>query len=370
MTEAAGVQRFVTLLMGAVANCSLYSPDHPAVADLSQRAAQELAEDITTSGRVEILLVEGDLIINRTPLRDAGIHGRSLIKRLRRKGLSRIDFLAGVTEREISGFVADLAGTGSAIRIFPHIRTGTIDVQLMAPDAGPAAGPGSAETRFERLREILRPQSSFQRLDIVGLEEIVVGFIDTMQREAKLLRMISPLKSYSEYTYTHASNVTVLSLFQAESLGIGGELLREIGMAALLHDVGKLHVSKEVLDKTGKLDEREWSEIRKHPLYGAWHLSRIEGLTRLAPIVAVEHHLRFDGQGYPRLDSYRKGQHICSQIVSIADFFDALRSKRPYKKDWEIAEIFALLSKGAGTEFNPALVDNFARIMFLALKEG
>ena len=233
-----------------------------------------------------------------------------------------------------------------------------------------AAEPGSGTDRLARLQEILRPQALFQKLDTVGLEEIVLSFVETIRREEHLLRLISPVKAYSEYTYTHASNVTVLSLLQAESLGIAGETLHEIGMAALLHDVGKLHVAKEILDKSGKLDDREWSEIRKHPLYGAWYLSRIEGLTRLAPIVAVEHHLRYDGQGYPRLEAYRRGQHLCSQIVAIADFFDALRSKRPYKKDWEIAEILALLRKGAGTEFNPKLVDNFSRILVLALKQG
>jgi hypothetical protein len=372
VAEAAGAQRFVGLLMGAVANCSLYSPEHPAVLDLSHRAAEEFAEAFGAAGSVEILLVDSDLVVNRSPLRDPGIHGRSLIKRLRRRGLSRVDVLAGVTEREIRDFAAALAGAGPLPAGQSHIRTGTIDVQLRAAGGGAslAAEPGVDAERLARLREILRPQALFQQLDTVGLEEIVVSFVETIRREERLLRLISPVKAYSEYTYTHASNVTVLSLLQAESLGIAGETLHEIGMAALLHDVGKLHVAKEILDKSGKLDDREWSEIRKHPLYGAWYLSRIEGLTRLAPIVAVEHHLRYDGQGYPRLEAYRRGQHLSSQIVSIADFFDALRSKRPYKKDWEIAEILALLRKGAGTEFNPMLVDNFSRILVLALKEG
>jgi hypothetical protein len=366
-------QRFVTLLMGAVANCSLYSPEHPAVADFSQRAARELAEGIPADGRVEIMLIGSDLVINGIPLRDAGVHGRGLIKRLRRRGLGRVDFLPGITGREIAQFAADLLGVKAALPTWPHIRTGTIELRLGAGDAAGgecSAEPESGEDRIERLQEIISPQPRFQRLDTIGIEEVVASFIATMRREANVLHLISPVKTHSEYTYTHASNVMALSLIQAESLGIRGELLRDLGVAALLHDIGKLQVPRTVLDKSGELEAEEWEEFLKHPLYGAWYLAKIEGLPRLAPIVALEHHLRYDGQGYPRMRSYRRGQHICSQIVSIADFFDALRSRRPYKRDWEIPEILALLEQGAGTEFNPDLVDNFSRILVLALKEG
>lgn len=373
MVEAMGAQRFVSLLMGAVANCSLYAPNHPAVLEFSQRAARALAQDDPEAGGAEILLVGNDLVVNRIPLRDAGVHGRGLVKRLRQRGLDRVDFLAGVTGRDIGQFAAALAAGDGPLPAIPRIKTGTID--LRSASSAPAESVGvpeelaTQEGRLGRLQEIILPEPCLRSLDMLGLEEIVAGFIVTMRREANILRLICPVRTYSEYIYTHASNVMALSLLQAESLGIQRALLHELGVAALLHDIGKLHVSKTTLNKTGRLNDREWSEILRHPLYGACYLSKIEGLTRLAPIVAVEHHMRFDGQGYPQLKSYRRGQHICSQIVAIADFFDALRSRRPYKRDWEIPEIIALLRRGAGNEFNPELVDNFARILVLALKE-
>jgi HD superfamily phosphohydrolase YqeK len=374
MADTVGAERFVTLLMGAVANCSLYSPGHPAVVEFSQRAEHEFPKSAAGFGRVEIMLLGDDVVVNRSPLRSSGVHERRLVKRLRRLGLGHLDFLPGVTGREIGQFAAALARGDSTLPNLPHIKTGTIDLRLGAQGADESAGRAveleSEQGRLARLRRILHPQSLFQRLDTVGIEEVVASFIATMRREANILRLISPLRSYSEYTFTHASNVMALSLVQAESFGIRGELLRELGIAALLHDIGKLYVPKEVLDKTGRLDEGEWDEILRHPFYGAWYLSKVEGLTRLAPIVAVEHHLRYDGQGYPRPKFYRRGQHVASQIVSIADFFDALRSRRPYKRDWEIPEVLALLHKGAGTEFNPDLVDNFSRILLLALKKG
>jgi putative nucleotidyltransferase with HDIG domain len=192
--------------------------------------------------------------------------------------------------------------------------------------------------------------------------------ISAFKRQASLLQLISPVKSYSEYTYTHAINVSVLALFQAESLGVKGQLLHDIGIAALLHDVGKIFVSKEVLEKQGSLEEREWEEMRRHTVYGARYLSKIDALPHIAPIVALEHHMRYDGEGYPRMKTRENHQHLCSQMVALSDFFDALRSKRPYKKDWQIKEIISLMKANEGKEFNAFLVDNFARIMSLALK--
>ena len=128
------------------------------------------------------------------------------------------------------------------------------------------------------VREVYEGVSPFKKLNIAGLEEIVVNFIVTFRKEVNILKLISPVKSYSEYTYTHATNVAVLTMFQAETLGgIRDILLRDIGIAALLHDVGKLFISKEILEKKGTLDQREWQEIRLHPLYGARYLAKVDG---------------------------------------------------------------------------------------------
>ena len=159
----------------------------------------------------------------------------------------------------------------------------------------------------------------------------------------------------------------MLSLFQAESLGIKDQLLQDVGLAALLHDVGKLFISKEILDKKGRLDEREFAEITLHPSYGAAYLAKVDGITRLAPIVAFEHHRKYDGTGYPKFNMNEKRQHICSQIVTISDFFDAVRSYRPYKKSWKTEDILVFMKKNASKDFNPSLVDNFAKMLLAAI---
>lgn len=372
--ETEKARGFFTVIMTAIANCSLYSREHPSVGYLAEKAFDEITGLVSGTEGFEVMIVENDLVINKTPLKDAGLHSCNFLRRLIRKGITRIDFLPGITLPEVRQFIADVAETGGRVRPLPHIRTGVVEVRTagIKMDAGIDIDGLTrfASEQVERVKEIYSHVSPFRQMDTAGLEEIVVNFISTFRREASILHLVSPVKAHSEYTYTHATNVAVLSLFQAESLGIRDELLHDIGISALLHDVGKLFVSKDILDKEGALDNREWEEIRRHTWYGARYLAKIDGLTRLAPIVAVEHHMRFDGQGYPKRSTDGRQQRIFSQIVAVSDFYDALRSRRPYKRDWEIREILSLMKKNAGQDFNPFLVDNFVRIMSLALSTG
>jgi HD-GYP domain-containing protein (c-di-GMP phosphodiesterase class II) len=201
------------------------------------------------------------------------------------------------------------------------------------------------------------------------LENMVARFVATIGREIGILKLLSPVKSYSNYTYVHSINVSILSIFQAESLGMSGKMLHDIGLAALLHDVGKLFIPPEILEKKGTLDESEFTAMSNHPAYGTAYLARINGLARIAPIVAFEHHRKYDGTGYPKLKMGAKQQHPGSQIVAIADVFDALRSWRPYRKSLEMDAVLAIMKKGAGTDFNPFLVDNFISAFMKATRK-
>lgn len=364
-------RKFITALMIAASNCSLYTKDHESVEGFAKRALSILEPVLID--RFEIMMLANDLVINKTSLKDAGLQELNLIRRMKRKHVSRIDFLKGVSLSEIKHFIIDLATIDAPLKTYPHIRTGTVDIQMKGIRVEEGFDPAllSAFTREQvnNFKHTLEPASQSQKFKIAGLEEIVINFIVTFKREANILKLLSPVKSYSEYTYTHGTNVAVLSMSQAEALGFSHDLVHDIGISALLHDVGKLFISKKILDKQGKLDDAEFQEISHHTFYGARYLMNVENLTPLAPIVALEHHKKYDSSGYPKSNDGVGSQHICSQIIATADFFDALRSHRPYRRSWEVKDILALMKKNAGTEFNPMLVDNFIRIMQAALKQ-
>jgi response regulator RpfG family c-di-GMP phosphodiesterase len=158
-------------------------------------------------------------------------------------------------------------------------------------------------------------------------------------------------------------NVSLLVLAQARSFGIQGPMLHAFGMAALLHDIGKLGVPLSVLNKPGKLEGDDWETMKSHTLQGAWYLSEMEGTIPLAVVVAFEHHLRYDGQpNYPVLRTPRV-PNLASRMVSIADTYDAMSTVRPYQQPLARAAAFEILKKRSETFYDPLLAANFIRLV-------
>jgi len=355
------IKKFVAALNIAISNCRLYSKDHALIEESGKKTLSILSELL--SEPVEMMVIDDDLIINKMPLRSVGLQSDNLVRRLTRKSISRVDFMAGITPGEFNQFISTMSQADSGSCAFPHIITGHVDVstgRLKAECAYTDEDLNSFKAeQIERLKVIYKNIAPFKQLKMNELEDIVTRFVATLSREISVLKLLSPIKSYSNYTYVHSINVAILSIFQAESLGLSGKLLHDIGLAALLHDVGKLFISKDILEKHGPLDEQEFAAMTNHPAYGAAYLARIEGIARIVPIVAFEHHQKYNGTGYPKQKMSEKKQHLGSQLVAISDVFDALRSWRPYRKSLAPDEVLALMKKGAGADFNPPLVDNF-----------
>ena len=356
-------KKLVTALNIAISHCALYAKDHELIEESGRKTFSLLSELLNDP--VEMMVIDDDLVINKVPLRDARMQASSLVRRLGRKSISRVDFLAGITPSEFNQFIINISQSDSALGTYPHIRTGLVDVSTGRLKAEKAFNEEDLnrfkEEQVERLKAIYKNIAPFKQLKTTELEDIVARFVATISREISILKLLSPVKSYSNYTYVHSINVAILSIFQAESLGVKGKLLHDIGLAALLHDVGKLFIGQDILEKKGALDEKEFAAMTNHPAYGAAYLARIDGIVRIVPIVAFEHHRKFNGTGYPKLRMSEKKQHLSSQIVAVSDFFDALRSWRPYRKSLAMDEVLALMQKGSGTDFNPFLVDSFIK---------
>jgi HD-GYP domain-containing protein (c-di-GMP phosphodiesterase class II) len=362
------VRNFISAFMSAMSNCSLYSKDHTSVDEFSRKSFVILENILKESDNFEIMIIEDDLIINKTSFKDIGLQVENLKKRLKRKGLSCIEFLPGVTFKELRQFIPEILELEKKMTVFPHIKIGVLDIQLeeakIEDDFGSDDISDFLFQQIEFIKGIFRDIASAQQISIPILNQVVGNFVSAFRKKINVLNLLSHAKSREEYTYIHATNVSALSIFQMRTLGVKESLfLRDIGIAGLLHDVGKLYISEETLGKRGALEEKEWAMIKLHPLHGARFLSVIKGLPRLASIIAFEHHLKYNGQGYPELNVCHEKQHICSQVVAISDCFDALRSTRPYRKGLEIKEILSIMEKDSARDFNPFLLENFMRRM-------
>jgi diguanylate cyclase (GGDEF)-like protein/PAS domain S-box-containing protein/putative nucleotidyltransferase with HDIG domain len=163
------------------------------------------------------------------------------------------------------------------------------------------------------------------------------------------------------YIRGHPERTSEQATALAKELGLSSERTRDIQVAGLLHDIGKVTVSEGILNKPGKLTRREFDSIKDHPIVGATLVSQVKGFERLVPIVR-HHHERFDGNGYP---DGLAGEEIPleARILSVVDVFDALTHQRSYRKALNREETITELRRGAGAQFDPAVVEAFLTLL-------
>src|SRR4029453_13970196 len=161
---------------------------------------------------------------------------------------------------------------------------------------------------------------------------------------------------------THMVNVSILTMGQARSIGVRGAPLREFGMAALMHDIGKVRTPLEILNKADNLTDDEFVIMRRHVVDGAEILRATPDMPALAPVVAFEHHLRLDGTGYPD-QAKRASLNLGTMLCSIADVYDAMRSQRSYQEAFPTDRILAVLKRNDGLQFDQHLVRRFVQLI-------
>ncbi|MDR2168430.1 MAG: HD-GYP domain-containing protein [Clostridiales bacterium] len=196
------------------------------------------------------------------------------------------------------------------------------------------------------------------------LDNIVDNLIDTLSSDSSGLVHIVNLKSYDDYTYAHSLSVAVISLALGKHLGLDAQTLKSLGMAAILHDIGKIKVSAELINKPGKLTDSEFETIKTHSEVGAAFLEGAEVGDRTLWCAVRSHHEKIDGTGYPR---GLKGDNIplFGRIISVADVYDAITSYRSYRNPMPPSEAFEVLMAGVGTAFDYEIISAFTRAVEL-----
>lgn len=173
--------------------------------------------------------------------------------------------------------------------------------------------------------------------------------------ETSLVMLANAIEVRDYYTRGHVERVTAYSLSLAGQLGWNGTNLQGLRIGAILHDIGKIHVSERILGKTGPLDPNEWDEIKRHPING---VEMIKDIPYLAPGIPVvrHHHERWDGKGYP---DGLTGEDIplAARIVSVADGFDAMTTDRPYRPARTSEQAYHEILRNAGAQYDPAVVN-------------
>lgn len=188
----------------------------------------------------------------------------------------------------------------------------------------------------------------------------VEDMIDELIQNKNVMINMVDIKSFDEYTYHHSVNVCVLSIIIGISLDLTHEELSRLGMAALLHDIGKVFINQELLNKVGKLTEQEFEIMKEHPLRGYQYIKGKFDFPFQTNLGVLQHHEKYDGTGYPQ---GKIGDEISlfGRIIAVTDVYDALVSNRYYKMALLPSEAMEYIMGGAGTHFDFELVNIFIR---------
>jgi len=203
-----------------------------------------------------------------------------------------------------------------------------------------------SDKEFEKNNDLINSMTKNIVDEILSSEELMINMID--------------LKVFDDYTFYHSLNVAIISIVLGASLDFTKEELYSLGLAAILHDIGKIFIPKEILNKPGKLDDKEWSIMRNHPNKGFKFLKDKFNLPADSYKGILMHHERWNGSGYPKKQSFNDISKY-GRIIAVADVYDALISDRPYRKGLLPSEAVEYVLAGNDTLFDPQIVNIFLR---------
>ncbi len=375
------------LLRTIITNTRLYSIRNKTVKEMINKAFANLNDIFKISPKVTILVIDNDIIINNRAIRpEETEHFTLFLAILKQKEIDHITFNRGLSRKELIQFITNLSAPRiTTIKNSPGISCGKLQLKDAPRDDLPPSSPlpqldnqlgekqsGDPEL-ISKLQSLTQEQMTLaqelyfsikqnKNCDLRGVQDVMSSFVTLFSRNLNPLAMLTTLKSGDEYTFTHVINVCILTLAQAESLGFTGQHLYDIGITAALHDIGKIFIPDEILSKPSRLDQEEREIIETHAMKGAGYIVTLSNVPKLAVLAALEHHIHFDGKGYPHIGKNWK-TNIVSQMIAIADTFDAMRSCRPYHTPSPEEKIIAVLTKEKGSTFNPFLVHNFLKIL-------
>lgn len=212
------------------------------------------------------------------------------------------------------------------------------------------------------VKELLAEARLGRSVDGERAQVVVNSMVDSIFRNQDALMSLSRLKSYDDYTFQHSLNVSVLSVALGRNLGLVKDELRRLGVGAILHDIGKMAIPEHILNKPGRYTDEEFAIMKAHPLKGAQILMAAPDVDKESTAVALNHHERYSGKGYPRgLVGMGIGKY--GLISAIVDVYDAITSDRCYHKGLPSHQAIQKIYEWGQTDFYPVYVQKFIQCL-------
>jgi putative nucleotidyltransferase with HDIG domain len=364
----ANAQRLASIFSGLIRSTTLYPPGNPALTrplnDLHSLIAEQLqnANSIRLGLADEILFVEDHLFVTAPPPVE------ELANVFASRKIDAMIIMQGVEAGELLDLAKLLADR--------NLQTQAIIKQLEETGITHLLVISSEDTEERLLHEAGNAyQSALEsiRTAFIDIEEHRIPsserllaatrqFTDIAVQDPLVVACLAMIKDYDNYTFNHSVNVGVIAMALTAHMKMERQSIEEAGIAGFLHDIGKTMVSKSIINKPGKLSAIEFNEIKKHPEDGVKIIEKMTGMSKRVAEAVLGHHLRYNRKGYPE---WAQELELCdlSQIIAIADCFDACTTLRVYQLPMPPATAINLMKELAGEFLNPEMVSSFAKMM-------
>ena len=352
-----------------VRNMGLYGRNHVVAEDAVRAAHESLLHLLIIQPTVTVAVAKSYLALDSFPIDDNGGCLEAFAVTLHEREVGELTLTVGLTQTDVTEFVDALSLSPEDIAL-----RGGMDAELRKRNVGHITAKAGGLPSHSRLgkdpadiyeeaqllvEEAMRAIQFGLRIPIPEIRAVVADSLHSLIGDESALVALAGIRSYERYLSEHSVNVCILTMVLSRDLGMDAASILELGIAALLHDVGKVFIPEDVVKKPGRLTEPEWQEIRKHPAMGARAIAGLPELPALASTIALEHHIYSDGTGYPAISAQHK-PHLLSRLVAIVDTYDALTTDRPYRERWTPRQAIALMLYETEGRYDRQLLARFA----------
>jgi len=329
------VQATIAELAAGTTTVGLYGSAHPHAAQALGKLTSLLGELLAGEEELAFVLLGEELFVQGRPFTRISRQAPALIRRLRRRGVEHVTFRRGVTAEELRSFLEELAaGEDAPVSAYPNIQVGRVELsesELGGPDAKEGGRRGrrlpTVRDRVSLVQECFEDVMAGRQLAVGDLERVTRSLGEALASDPDPVRHLAPWEGLERWFAVHAHNVAAVTMGLARLANVGTTACRDLGLAALVHDIGKLSHPRELQARETELAGDEIELLLDHPKVGLETLLASGQLPPVALIVVAEHHLNFNGTGYPRLGRPRR-PHPAARIVTVADTFDVLFTAR------------------------------------------
>ncbi|HYA89158.1 MAG TPA: HD domain-containing phosphohydrolase [Nitrospirota bacterium] len=364
-------------LSGLMKNVTIYPESHPFLLALAEKLIGTLQGLLVGRKEVAFYLVSGELFFetHSVPL-DQSVS--LLVEQFTSRDIGAIVFKPELTTAELIRLAVlmskepeTLKAEGGVLQIALRENITHIElhhVLLVDKKTGGAIKEEQKKSAqlfmdaIDAIKDVVKSVHRDKSISMRRLNTVVQTMVDNVLENRDALMGLTSLKMYDEYTFAHSVNTAILAISLGTFLSFEKPQIAALGAAAMLHDIGKVRVPHEIINKPGKLTDEEWQAVRRHPISGALIATGIPGVTKLAMVVAFEHH-QHGTSGYPHVENHSH-EHLFSNIVSLADSYEALTAARVYYSvQMPPDQAIRILVKKRGTVFHPVLVKAFVNMI-------